>query len=76
MQPQVWHQHYDPGVPVSLEYPPYSVDHFLRETAKNHPDQTALIFGGLVLWGAYGLVGRNYDVPAIWRERATDVPRW
>ena len=27
----------------------------------------------LVLWGANGLVGRNYDVPAIWRERAADV---
>jgi len=48
VQPQVWHQHYDPGVPISLEYPPYPVDYFLRETAKNHPNQTALIFGGLV----------------------------
>lgn len=27
----------------------------------------------LVLWGANGLVGRNYDVLAIWRERACDV---
>ena len=27
----------------------------------------------LALWGAKGLVGRRYDVPAIWREKATDV---
>jgi haloacetate dehalogenase len=27
----------------------------------------------LVLWGANGLVGRKYDVLAIWRDRATHV---
>ncbi len=27
----------------------------------------------LVLWGARGLVGRTYDVLALWRERAGDV---
>jgi len=27
----------------------------------------------LVLWGANGLVGRKYDVLAVWRERATKV---
>ena len=27
----------------------------------------------LVLWGANGLVGRKYDVLAVWRERATQV---
>lgn len=27
----------------------------------------------LVLWGAKGLVGRRYDVPEIWREKARDV---
>lgn len=27
----------------------------------------------LVLWGEVGLVGRHYDVLAIWRERAADV---
>lgn len=27
----------------------------------------------LVLWGARGFVGRNYDVLALWREKATDV---
>jgi haloacetate dehalogenase len=27
----------------------------------------------LVLWGARGVVGRSYDVLAVWREHATDV---
>jgi haloacetate dehalogenase len=27
----------------------------------------------LALWGNRGLVGRTYDVPALWRERAADV---
>jgi haloacetate dehalogenase len=27
----------------------------------------------LALWGANGLVGRKYDVLAVWRERATQV---
>jgi haloacetate dehalogenase len=27
----------------------------------------------LVLWGAKGLVGRKYDVLAIWRDRATQA---
>jgi len=27
----------------------------------------------LVLWGGKGLVGRQYDVLAVWRERAGDV---
>jgi haloacetate dehalogenase len=27
----------------------------------------------LLLWGARGLVGQMYDVPAVWRERAANV---
>lgn len=27
----------------------------------------------LALWGAKGFVGRNYDVPALWREKASRV---
>jgi haloacetate dehalogenase len=27
----------------------------------------------LVLWGANGIVGRRYDVLAVWRDRATQV---
>ena len=47
MEARVWHQHYDPRVPISLDYPPYPVDHFLRQTAQKYPHRTAVIFGGM-----------------------------
>jgi long-chain acyl-CoA synthetase len=47
METRVWHQHYDPNVPVSLEYPPCPVDYFLRQTAQKSPHQPAIIFGGM-----------------------------
>jgi long-chain acyl-CoA synthetase len=47
MESRVWHQHYDPGIPTSIDYPSHPVDHFLKETAKKYPDKTALIFGGI-----------------------------
>ncbi|MGE0680957.1 MAG: alpha/beta fold hydrolase, partial [Candidatus Binatia bacterium] len=27
----------------------------------------------LALWGEKGFLHKNYDVPAVWRERAVDV---
>ncbi len=48
MEPKPWHQHYDSGVPTSIDYRPYPVDHFLRETTKKYPDKTALIFGSML----------------------------
>ncbi|MBE7469456.1 MAG: long-chain fatty acid--CoA ligase [Anaerolineales bacterium] len=50
MEPRVWHQHYDPSVPVSIEYPRRPVDQFLRQSAQQHPERTALIFGGMAPW--------------------------
>ncbi|MCB9079315.1 MAG: long-chain fatty acid--CoA ligase [Anaerolineaceae bacterium] len=47
MEERIWHQHYDPGVKPSLDYPPYPVASFLRKTAEKYPDKTALVFGGL-----------------------------
>jgi long-chain acyl-CoA synthetase len=47
MEPRVWHQHYDPNVPVSLEYPDLPTADFLQQTAEKYPDNTALIFGGM-----------------------------
>ncbi len=47
MERRIWHQHYDPSVPISIDYPPYPVDHFLRQTAQKYPDNTAIIFGGM-----------------------------
>ncbi|RMF04629.1 MAG: long-chain fatty acid--CoA ligase [Chloroflexi bacterium] len=47
MESRVWHQHYDPGVPPSLEYPNQPVAQFLQQTAEATPQARALIFGGM-----------------------------
>lgn len=47
MEPQIWHRHYDPGVPPSLDYPSHPVDRFLQTTAEKKPDNPALVFGGM-----------------------------
>lgn len=68
MEPRVWHTHYDANVPVSLEYPPYPTDYFLRQSTQKYPNNTALIFGGLApLFGeqhlkiTYGELDRLVD---------------
>jgi long-chain acyl-CoA synthetase len=50
MEPRVWHQHYDPGVPALIDYPAKPIDHFLRQTAEKYPDKIALIFGEMAPW--------------------------
>jgi len=47
MEPRIWHQHYDAGVPPSIDYPPFPVDYFLKKTAEAYPTRDALIFGAL-----------------------------
>jgi long-chain acyl-CoA synthetase len=44
MEARPWHQHYDEGVPISLEYPAIPVHQCLRNTATKFPDHTAVIF--------------------------------
>ncbi|MGQ9501524.1 MAG: long-chain-fatty-acid--CoA ligase [Anaerolineae bacterium] len=44
-EPRVWHQHYPPQLPASLEYPAVSLDDLLRDTAQRYADKAALIFG-------------------------------
>jgi long-chain acyl-CoA synthetase len=44
METKPWHQHYDPSVPPSIDYPPIPVHQFLNDTAAKYPDNTALIF--------------------------------
>jgi len=49
METRVWHQCYDQQVSTSLEYPDHPVDKFLTHTAKQFPDNNAIIFsGGLI----------------------------
>lgn len=38
-----WTKHYDPGVPTTLTYPDTPLHHFLTETTRRKPDNTALI---------------------------------
>lgn len=47
MESRIWHQHYDPGVATSLDYPAKPIDKFLTDTARKYPDQDALIVSGL-----------------------------
>ena len=44
MERRPWHQHYDEGVPIRLDYPPIPVHQFLDDTVAKYPDNTALIF--------------------------------
>ena len=41
-----WQKHYTETVPATLQYPHIPVDGMLRNTAREYPRNTALIFGG------------------------------
>ena len=49
MEPRPWHAHYDPGVPVELQYRPLTLPDFLRRSAEEHPGASALLFANLRL---------------------------
>jgi len=44
MQPRVWHQFYDEGVPPDLDFEAVPLPAFLERSARGHADATALIF--------------------------------
>ena len=44
MQPRVWHQFYDEGVPPGLDFEAVPLPAFLERSARGHADATALIF--------------------------------
>ncbi|UCC86131.1 MAG: long-chain fatty acid--CoA ligase [Anaerolineales bacterium] len=44
MEARSWYQHYDQGVPHTIDYPSIVVHQFLNDTAAKYPDNTALIF--------------------------------
>ena len=46
MDPRPWHQHYDTGVPTSLDYPDVRLEELLGRAASSHPDHAALVFHG------------------------------
>jgi len=43
-----WLEHYDEGVPETIDYPDITVDQFLTQAAVKHPNQTVTIFGARV----------------------------
>ena len=53
MRRYTWLDHYDAGVPATLEpYPDRTLLDYLGETAREHPERTALLFnGGKVTYG-------------------------
>ena len=49
MNEHLWVEHYDKGVPVSIEYPKAPLFHFLEESARKYPNRACTIFKGAVV---------------------------
>jgi long-chain acyl-CoA synthetase len=43
-----WIEHYDEGVPASIDYPPIPLDRILADAAARQPDHPATVFGSVV----------------------------
>ena len=46
MEDRPWYQHYDEGVPRTIDYPQVPIFHFLEESARNYPDSPCTLFKG------------------------------
>jgi long-chain acyl-CoA synthetase len=46
MSERPWIKHYDPGVPIQIEYPQVPLFSFLEETAHKYPNRACTIFKG------------------------------
>ena len=51
-----WTTHYDPEVPITLQYPEVTLDELFRRSVEKHPKANALIFFGKVI--RYEQLGR------------------
>ncbi|MCB2223548.1 MAG: long-chain fatty acid--CoA ligase [Actinobacteria bacterium] len=49
MDDRIWHQHYDQGVPTSLEYPDLTLSALLVKAVADYPDRPAIHFMGTAL---------------------------
>lgn len=49
MNSKPWIQHYDKGVPATLEFPDITVADFLENAAKKYPDKACTIFNGATI---------------------------
>jgi long-chain acyl-CoA synthetase len=46
MEDRPWYQHYDEGVPRTIDYPIVPIFHFLKESAQKYPNSPCTIFKG------------------------------
>jgi long-chain acyl-CoA synthetase len=46
MEDRPWFQHYDEGVPRTIDYPQVPIFHFLEESARRYPDSPCTLFKG------------------------------
>ncbi len=44
-----WHKHYDPGVPITIDYPDVPLFHFLEEMASRVPENPCTVFHDQVI---------------------------
>lgn len=68
-QTKPWLQFYDEGVPHNIDYPAIPLDRLLTNSATNHPDHPAIIFGG-------SLGSRVMDKSISYRELDDAVNRF
>ncbi|MDX1686359.1 MAG: long-chain fatty acid--CoA ligase [Candidatus Promineifilaceae bacterium] len=57
-----WQAHYDEGVPLEIDVPDHTLHAFLEQAARNHPNETAIIFKGNRL--SYGELNEMADAVA------------
>ena len=46
MEDRPWYQHYDEGVPRTIDYPQVPIFHFLEESAQKYPNSPCTLFKG------------------------------
>ena len=59
MEPRIWHQSYDPGVPATINYEELTIPQIFRRTAEKFPDRPALVFLNCKL--TYAQLAREVD---------------
>ncbi len=50
MDSRPWHQHYDEGVPISMEYPKLALGELLRQAVKTYERNAILFFGNAITY--------------------------
>lgn len=70
---RVWYKHYEPGIPPALNYPQAPLFSLLDNSAAEHPDRTAIVFGAV----AHKLPGQPLmDATMSFRDLSDAVNRF